>query len=156
MRKRDGMKIIIVGGGIGGMALALSLHAAGIEEVDIYESATTIRELGVGINLLPHSVRELTELGLLDTLLAVGISTAEFFYFTRRGQRIWCEPLGVAAGYRWPQISIHRGGLLGILHRAVVERLGARRVHTNHHLVRFGQEPPGHVWGEFVDRATGA
>ncbi len=148
------MRIAIIGGGIGGMALALSLHAAGIDDVDVYESAPAIRELGVGINLLPHAVRELTELGLLDALLVVGIPTAEFFYFTKRGQRIWHEPLGVAAGYRWPQVSIHRGELLGVLHRAVVDRLGAHRVHPGHHLGRFGQEPPGRVWGEFVDRAT--
>ncbi len=149
------MQVAVIGGGIGGMALALSLHAAGIEDVDIYESAPAIRELGVGINLLPHAVRELTELGLLDALLATGIPTAEFYYFTKRGQQIWHEPLGVAAGYRWPQVSIHRGELLGVLHRAVVERLGARRVHPGHHLVRFGQEPPGRAWGEFIDRATG-
>ena len=150
------MRVAIIGGGIGGMALALSLHAAGITDVDVYESAPTIRELGVGINLLPHSVRELTELGLLDALLAVGIPTAEFYYFTRRGQQIWREPLGVAAGYRWPQISIHRGELLGVLHRAVVERLGAARLHPGHHLVHFGQETDGHAWAEFVDRATDA
>lgn len=149
------MRVAIIGGGIGGMALALSLHAAGIEDVDVYESAPAIRELGVGINLLPHSVRELTELGLLDALLAVGIPTAEFYYFTRRGQQIWHEPLGIAAGYRWPQVSIHRGALLGVLHRAVVERLGPARVHPGHHLVRFGQEPSGEVWGALIDRETG-
>jgi 5-methylphenazine-1-carboxylate 1-monooxygenase len=148
------MQVAIIGGGIGGMALALSLHAAGIVDVDVYESASDIRELGVGINLLPHAVRELTELGLLDALLTVGIPTAEFFYFTGRGQQIWHEPLGVAAGYRWPQVSIHRGGLLGVLHRAVAERLGGDRIHPSHHLARFGQESSGRAWGEFIDRAT--
>jgi 2-polyprenyl-6-methoxyphenol hydroxylase-like FAD-dependent oxidoreductase len=148
------MRVAIIGGGIGGMALALSLHATGIDDLDVYESAPAIRELGVGINLLPHSVRELTELGLLDAPLEVGIPTAEFHYFTRRGEQIWHEPLGVAAGYRWPQVSIHRGELLGLLHRAVVERLGAARIHPGHHLVRFGQETAEHTWAEFVDRAT--
>lgn len=148
------MRVAIIGGGIGGMALALSLHAAGIDDVDVYESAPAIRELGVGVNLLPHSVRELTELGLLDALTAVGIPTDEFYYFTHRGQRIWYEPLGVAAGDRWPQVSIHRGELLGVLHRAVVERLGPAHVHPSHHLVRFGQETDGHAWAEFGDRAT--
>src|SRR5581483_5884337 len=116
-------------------------------DVDVYESAPAIRELGVGINVLPHAVRELTELGLLDALSAVGIPTAEFIYFTRRGQRIWSEPLGLAAGYRWPQLSIHRGELLGVLHRAVEGRLGPRRIHPGHHLVRFGQDGSGQVWG---------
>lgn len=149
------MRVAIIGGGIGGMALALSLHAAGIEDVGVYEAAPAIRELGVGINLLPHAVRELTELGLLDALAAVGIPTAEFVYFSSRGQEIWREPLGVAAGYRWPQISIHRGELLGVLNRAVVDRLGAPCIHPGHQLARFGQSPSGGMWGEFVDRATG-
>jgi len=148
------VKVVIAGGGIGGMALALSLHAAGIPDVEIYESASAIRELGVGINVLPHAVRELTELGVIDGLARVGIPTAEMVFYTLHGQRIWGEPRGEAAGYRWPQISVHRGALLGVLHRAVVERLGAERVHTGHHLTRFGQEG-GRVWAELVDRASG-
>jgi len=83
------VKIAIVGGGIGGMALALSLLDAGIGDVDLYESASTVRVVGVGINILPHAVRELTELGLLDDLSAVGIPTAEWMLASRHGQRIW-------------------------------------------------------------------
>lgn len=148
------MNVAIVGGGIGGMTLALALKAAGINEVDVYESASTVKELGVGINVLPHAMRELAELGLLDDLLGIGIPTGELVYYSKHGQRIWGEPRGLAAGYRWPQISIHRGRLLGVLHRAVLERLGPGRVHTGLHLVRFGQQG-GQVWGEFIDRATG-
>ena len=148
------MKVAIVGGGIGGMTLALSLLAAGVEDVDVYESATAIREAGVGINVLPHGVRELAELGLLDELSAVGIPTEEFAYYSKLGQRIWGEPLGLAAGYGWPQFSIDRGELLGVLHRAVLDRLGAHRIHTNHHLIRFGQGERSGAWGEFIDRAT--
>jgi 2-polyprenyl-6-methoxyphenol hydroxylase-like FAD-dependent oxidoreductase len=148
------MRIAISGGGIGGMVLGLSLLDAGIKDVDIYESASTVTELGVGINVLPHAVRELTELGLLDELSGLGIRTAELVYYSKHGQRIWGEPRGLAAGYRWPQLSIHRGRLLGVLYRAVVERLGRQRVHTGHHLVRFGQEEGRRVWAEFVDRAT--
>jgi 5-methylphenazine-1-carboxylate 1-monooxygenase len=149
--REDILKVAIVGGGIGGMALALSLHAAGIHDLDIYESAPAIRELGVGINVLPHAVRELAELGLLDELAAVGIPTAEFAYYSKLGQRIWSEALGMATGYRWPQFSIHRGELLGILHQAVVERLGPQRIHPGHHLVSFGQGQDGRVWGDFVN-----
>jgi 2-polyprenyl-6-methoxyphenol hydroxylase-like FAD-dependent oxidoreductase len=112
------LRVAIVGGGIGGMALALSLHAAGFAEVEVYESARSVMELGVGINVLPHATRELTELGLLDALYSVGIPTAELTYYSRHGQQIWTEPRGVAAGYRWPQFSIHRGALLGVLYRA--------------------------------------
>src|SRR6266404_2382234 len=116
------MRCVIVGGGIGGMALALSLHDAGLGEIEIHESAPALRELGVGINVLPHAVRELTELGLLDDLYGTGIPTGELAYYSRRGQRIWAEARGLAAGYRWPQFSIHRGELRGIRHRVFVER----------------------------------
>jgi 2-polyprenyl-6-methoxyphenol hydroxylase-like FAD-dependent oxidoreductase len=149
------MHVAIVGGGIGGMTLALSLHDAGIMDVDIYESSPAIKELGVGINLQPHAVRELTELGLLDDLLEVGIPPAEFVYYSKHGQRIWSEPMGLAAGHRWPQVLIHRGQLLGILYRTVLERLGPGRVHTGHHLACFGQQD-GLVWSEFIDRTTDA
>ena len=148
------MHVAIVGGGIGGMTLGLSLQAAGFDDVDIYESASAVKELGVGIMLQPHAVRELTELGLLDDLLAVGIPIAKLEYSSKHGRLIWSEPWGLAAGYRWPQIAIHRGQLLGILHRVVLARLGDSRVHTGHHLDRFGQQD-GAVWGEFVARATG-
>jgi 2-polyprenyl-6-methoxyphenol hydroxylase-like FAD-dependent oxidoreductase len=148
-------KVAVVGGGISGMSLALSLHAAGIDDVDVYESAPAIRELGVGINVLPHAVRELAELGLLHELSEVAVATSEFSYFTRLGQRIWQEPLGVAAGYRWPQLSIHRGELLGVLHRAVVDRLGADRIHTGHRLARFDRHSDGGISAEFVEHPTG-
>lgn len=147
---RTRVKIAVIGGGIGGMSLALSLHAAGFDAVDVYESASAIRELGVGINVMPHAVRELEELGLLDELSSVGVATADFAYFTRLGQPIWEEPLGVAAGYRWPQLSIHRGELLGVLRRAVIECLGSDRIHTGHHLARFRSRSEGGVLAEFV------
>src|SRR5262249_22201622 len=112
-------------------------------------------ELGVGINVLPHAARELEELGLLPELSSIAIPTAELVYYTKRGQRIWSEPRGLLAGYRWPQLSIHRGELLGVLARAALARLGPDRVHPGHHLSTFGQGPSA-VWAEFIDRATGA
>ncbi len=150
------MKIAIIGGGIGGMTLALALHDAEIRDVEIYESDPRISELGVGINVLPHAVRELTELGLGDALSAVAIPTAEIVYYSSHGQRIWGEPRGLAAGYKWPQFSIHRGELLMILYNAVVARLGSDRVHTGHHLERFGETASGKAWAEFIDRASEA
>lgn len=136
------------------MTLALSLHAAGFNDVDIYESASAIRELGVGVALQTHAVRELTELGLHDNLLEAGIAISEGAYYSRQGQHIWGDHRGLAAGYHWPQINIHRGHLLGVLYRAVLDRLGVRRVHPSHHLARLGEQGNG-VWSEFVDRATG-
>jgi 2-polyprenyl-6-methoxyphenol hydroxylase-like FAD-dependent oxidoreductase len=148
------VKIAIIGGGIGGMTLALSLFDAGLDDVEIYESAPAVKELGVGINVLPHAVRELTELGLLDALYSVGIPTEYLVFHTRRGRWVWAEPRGLAAGYRWPQFSIHRGELLGILHRAVLERLGPARIHPGHHLAEL-MRTDGGVRGEFVNRSTG-
>ena len=117
------MKVIIVGGGIGGLTTALMLHARGID-CEIYEQSDAIRELGVGINTLPHAIKELAELGLLDRLDAVGIRTYELFYTNRFGQEIWRELRGTDAGYDVPQFSIHRGRLQAVIWQAVRARLG--------------------------------
>jgi 2-polyprenyl-6-methoxyphenol hydroxylase-like FAD-dependent oxidoreductase len=130
------VKALIVGGGIGGLATALSLAELGIE-LEVFESADELKPLGVGINLLPHAVRELQELGLLAQLEAIGVKTAELAYYSKHGKRIWQEPRGVAAGYRWPQISIHRGHLHMLLLETVRERIGHGHVHIGHHCVDF-------------------
>lgn len=137
------MKTVIVGAGIGGLVTALSLHAAGLREIEIYERVTELRPLGVGINLLPHAVRELTELGLGDEVTESGVATSALSYFNRFGQAIWSEPRGIAAGYRWPQVSVHRGELQMLLLRAVIARLGADTVHLGHRLVSVEQQDAG-------------
>jgi 5-methylphenazine-1-carboxylate 1-monooxygenase len=125
------MKIIINGAGIGGLTLALMLHKRGFKPV-LYESSTEIKPLGVGINVQPSAIVELTELGLLEKLRATGIETAEVVYFNKFGQRIWAEPRGIAAGYLVPQFSIHRGELQMLLLSTVKERLGASAVKTGY------------------------
>ncbi|HKP25029.1 MAG TPA: flavin-dependent oxidoreductase [Dongiaceae bacterium] len=130
------MKVTIAGGGIGGLAAALSLHQVGIE-VGVYEQAHELRELGVGINMLPHAIKELSSLGLLPALDAAGIRTRELIYANRFGQTVWQELRGLDAGYDTPQISIHRGKLHGVLLRAAIERLGPARIHTDCRLVDF-------------------
>ena len=147
------MTILIIGGGIAGLATALSLHQIGIA-CRVYESADTIEPLGVGINTLPHAVRELTELGLREALAATAVPTAELAYFSAHGQRIWSEPRGEAAGYRWPQFSVHRGELQMILLDAVRERLGADSVLTGHQLTGWEETPAG-VRASFLHRRTG-
>src|SRR5262245_34729185 len=119
------MKVLIIGGGIGGLASALSLHAAGIE-CELYEQSCEIRELGVGINVLPHAVKELAALGLLDALDRLALRTAELIYTNRFGQELWREPRGLDAGYSYPQFSIHRGKLQALLHEVARARIGAR------------------------------
>ena len=145
------MKAIIVGGGVGGLTAALMLHARGID-CEVYEQAKSVRELGVGINTLPHAIKELAELGLLERLDAVGIRTYELFYTNRFGQEIWREPRGLDAGYDVPQFSIHRGRLQGVIHEAVSARLGEKRIHTGHRLGAFRQDEAG-VTAYFFDRA---
>jgi 5-methylphenazine-1-carboxylate 1-monooxygenase len=141
---------MIAGGGIGGLTAALALHRRGIDAT-VFEATREIRPLGVGINLLPHSVRVLAGLGLEDELAGTAIETAELAYFNRHGQAIWSEPRGRAAGYDFPQFSVHRGELQLLLHRAVRERLGADRVLLGHTLADF--ETVGHdVIARFVQR----
>ncbi len=132
------MRVIVVGAGIGGLAAALSLHAAGIEAI-VIDSVTTLRPLGVGINLMPHAVRELTELGLGDELEATGIPTAEMVHFDRHGNRIWGFASGRNIGYRWPQYSIHRGELQMILLAAVRARLGPDAVRVGTAFTGFSE-----------------
>jgi 2-polyprenyl-6-methoxyphenol hydroxylase-like FAD-dependent oxidoreductase len=136
------MKALIAGAGIGGLTTALFLHKAGIE-AEIFERADEVRELGVGINMLPHAVKELAGLGLMADLDAEGIRTRELIYANRFGQVVWQELRGVDAGYEVPQISIHRGKLLGVIHRAAVDRLGAGAVHTGSRVTGFNQDRDG-------------
>lgn len=147
------MKAVVAGAGIGGLCAALTLHQAGVEVV-VLEAAAEIRPLGVGINLLPHAVRELTEMGLHDTVAAIGIPIGELCYHDRLGTRIWREPRGLAAGYRWPQYAVHRGELQMLLLGAVRERLGEEAVRTGIAAERF-EESPGSVAVQARERATG-
>lgn len=141
------MRAVIIGGGIGGLALALSLDARGIPSV-VCEAARSIRPLGTGINLLPHAVSELAELGLLDGLKDIGIQTRELRYLNRFGQQVWAEPRGLWAGYQVPQISVHRGRLHHLLWDAAVERLGPSAVLSGMRLVHASQDASG-VRAEF-------
>ena len=137
-----GHEVLIVGGGIAGLATALSLHAEGID-VAVRESVPEIQPLGVGINLLPHAIRELDALGVLDELESVGIASTTLAYFSARGQLIWEESRGRAAGYQWPQLSLHRGTLQMVLHHTAVERLGVDRVVPGRHLTAIDHHDSG-------------
>jgi 2-polyprenyl-6-methoxyphenol hydroxylase-like FAD-dependent oxidoreductase len=133
------MRIAIVGGGIGGLALALGLQQRGIA-CDVYEGAPEVKELGVGITLLPHAVRELAALGVQPQLEALGIENRESVFFNRWGQFIYREPRGRHAGYSVPEIGMHRGKLHGVLYQAALERIGAAHVHLDHRCTGLQQE----------------
>jgi 2-polyprenyl-6-methoxyphenol hydroxylase-like FAD-dependent oxidoreductase len=145
------MKAIIVGGGIGGLTTALMLRARGVG-CELFEQSDTIRELGVGINTLPHAIRELAGLGLLQKLDDVAIRTDELYYLNRHGQEVWRESRGIDAGHDVPQFSIHRGRLQSVIHRAVEERLGRDAIHSGCRLGAFTQDEGG-VTAYFFDRA---
>ena len=126
--------VVVAGGGIGGLTAALCLHEAGVE-VDVHEAVIDPTELGVGINLLPHSVRILDELGLLPELDSAAVRTGSLMFLSRDGTRIWREARGLDAGNPWPQFSVHRGRLHMLLLAAVRDRLGADRIHTGHQVL---------------------
>src|SRR6059058_490822 len=133
------MRIAIVGGGIGGLALALGLHQRGIA-CQVYEQAPALKELGVGITLLPHAMRELAALGLQAQLEPQGIENLESVFFNRWGQFIYREPRGRHAGYAVPELGMHRGRLHGVMYQAVLQRLGKDRVHLDHRCVGVQQD----------------
>lgn len=136
------MRALIIGAGIGGLTTALSLHACGAE-VLVVDSVRRLLPLGVGINLQPHAVRELTELGLGGELESTGIQTREMLRVDRHGNRIVNHERGLHAGYAWPQYSIHRGELQMLLLEAVLDRLGPGAVRT------------GLEFSDFIEHADG-
>jgi 2-polyprenyl-6-methoxyphenol hydroxylase-like FAD-dependent oxidoreductase len=144
------MDILITGGGIGGLTLALALHAAGIGRIRIYEAAAEMKALGVGINLGPHAMKELSALGLEDALVATSCQPQDYAFFTRHGQLVYREPWGKAAGHQWPHISLLRPDLQRVLLTAVRERIGPENFFTGHRCI--GAEQSGdRVTGHFAD-----
>jgi 5-methylphenazine-1-carboxylate 1-monooxygenase len=133
------MDVAIVGGGICGLSLALNLRERGIS-CRVYERAPEIKELGVGITLLPHAMREFTTLGLGDELLKAGIENRESRFYNRFGQLIYKESRGRLAGYEYPEVCIHRGRLHMILFKAARERLGADAILTDHECIGVEQD----------------
>lgn len=144
------MSILIAGGGIGGLITALELHQKGFD-VRVFEAVDEIRPLGVGINVLPHAVRVLAAHDLLGKLADTAITTGELAYFNRHGQEIWKEPRGVAAGYNFPQFSIHRGDLQMILLHEAERILGKDRIRKGRKLIRFEETATGRARAFFTD-----
>lgn len=146
------MRIAVVGGGIVGLTTALALARAGFKP-EIYEAVRESRPLGVGINLLPHAVRELTEMGLLAGIEAIGFPIDTLVYRMADGREVWREPRGRAAGYNWPQIAIHRGRLQAFLRAQVQAELGSAAIHDGFELQGFRAEGE-QVELTFADRSS--
>lgn len=135
--------VLIAGGGIGGLSVALTLHQIGVPCL-VLESVPQLRPLGVGINLQPNAVRELYELGIgPEELDAIGLQTKEWVLVGLNGKDVYGELRGLGAGYKWPQYSVHRGGLQMLLHRAVIERLGAGAVRTGMAVTGYRNDDEG-------------
>jgi 2-polyprenyl-6-methoxyphenol hydroxylase-like FAD-dependent oxidoreductase len=147
------MKITIVGGGIGGLSLALALHQRGLA-CEVYETVPEVKELGVGITLLPHAMRELAALGLQPAIEAVGIENEESVFFNRFGQFIYREPRGRHAGYALPEIGIPRGKLHRLLYEAALARLGPGAIHTDRRCTGVAQDDSG-ATVSFTQTSTG-
>ena len=147
------MDVAIVGGGIGGLATALTLHQLGIG-CTVYESVRKIEPLGLGINLQPYCVRELFQLGLEDRVRDLGIPARGLAYYTRRGQHVLTEKLGTEAGFDWPQFHMHRGAFHAMLADEVRRRLGDDALKLGHRLDRI-ERAGGKTVAHLVDRDTG-
>ncbi|MBI2744046.1 MAG: flavin-dependent oxidoreductase [Burkholderiales bacterium] len=145
----QGTRIAVVGGGVAGLGLALSLHQRGIA-CDVYEAVPEVKELGVGITLLPHAMRELAALGVQGKLEAVGIENLESVFFNRYGQYIYKEPRGRHAGYPHPEVGIHRGKLHRILYEEALAQIGPQHIHTDHRCTGVEQDALG-ATVHFVD-----
>src|SRR5277367_178736 len=144
------LKAIIAGAGIGGLVTAIALHAIGVD-VHVYEAARELKAAGVGINLQPHAVLVLRNLGLLDALEDQGIETAELVFMNCHGQHILSEKRGKGAGYDIPQYSIHRGELHALLLRRTKELIGESNVHLSHSLESFVDNGDS-ITTHFIDR----
>ena len=143
------MTVIVAGGGIAGMTMALTCHQLELPVI-VHESVKTIEPLGVGINLQPNAVRELFELGLERDLAEIGIQAKEWALVGKNGNDVWSEPRGLDAGYRWPQYSVHRGHLQMMLYQQVLKRLGPKAVISDSRLKGYNNDND-HVLAHFVD-----
>ena len=138
-------KVIIAGGGIAGLSLALTLHQIGVPCV-VYESAAELAPLGVGINLQPNAVRELEDMGVGEADLdETGLPAREWALVGLNGKEIYAEPRGKFAGYRWHQYAVHRGKFHLLLARKVVERLGQDALVLGRKVTGYRKEADGGI-----------
>jgi 2-polyprenyl-6-methoxyphenol hydroxylase-like FAD-dependent oxidoreductase len=135
--------VLIAGGGIGGLSMALTLQQIGVP-CTVFESVRELKPLGVGINLQPNAVRELYDLGIgADDLDTVGVPAKEWALVGLNGNDIYAEPRGELAGYNWPQYAVHRGEFHMLLYRKFVERAGADAVRLGAQVTGYEQDADG-------------
>jgi 2-polyprenyl-6-methoxyphenol hydroxylase-like FAD-dependent oxidoreductase len=148
--------VIIAGGGIGGLATALTLHQIGVPCI-VFEAVREMRPLGVGINLQPNAVRELYDLGITEgDLDRVGLPAREWALVGLNGNDIYSEPRGLLAGYNWPQYAVHRGHFHMLLHEKLIERVGPEAVRLGSRVTGYRKHADGTVSAliEEIDGST--
>jgi 2-polyprenyl-6-methoxyphenol hydroxylase-like FAD-dependent oxidoreductase len=136
------LHVALIGGGIGGLVTALYLQREGIS-CRVYEAAREYKPLGVGINLFPHAMRRLSELGVEPGIRRRGVEPKEFVWFNQFGQLIHQEDCGRHGGYEWPHFSIHRADLHEAIFEVVQARLGNDAVAMGRKCVHVDQDPRG-------------
>ena len=144
-------KVGVVGGGIGGLTAALSLLRAGID-VEVFEQAPALGEVGAGVQVSPNASRVLHGLGLADELAATGVRPLA--WHQRRwndGRTLLRTPLAepLEAEFGFPHYQMHRADLLLALARA----FPSERVHLSHRLVGF-DDRGDRVVARFADGAA--
>jgi 2-polyprenyl-6-methoxyphenol hydroxylase-like FAD-dependent oxidoreductase len=146
-------RVLIAGGGIGGLATALTLHQIGVP-FSVFEGVREMRPLGVGINIQPNAVRELGDLGIGEDMLdQVGVPAREWALVGLNGNDIYAEPRGRLAGYNWPQYAVHRGRFHVMLYDTLVARAGADAVRLGCRVTGYRKEGDGVV--ALVETASG-
>lgn len=125
------MRVIVAGGGIGGLTTAIALRHQGIEAL-VLEQADVMTEIGAGIQIASNAAIVLREIGLEQAIRAVGVKPQSYDYRDlRTGRMLYQAPLGDEAAQRYgaPMYNIHRADLVQILSDAVppeAKRFGAR------------------------------
>ncbi|WP_108663770.1 flavin-dependent oxidoreductase [Acuticoccus kandeliae] len=138
-------KVLIAGGGIAGLAMALTLDQIGVDCV-VFESSREMKPLGVGVNLQPNAVRELYDLGIgAADLDAVGLPALEWVLVGLNGREVYAEPRGLKAGYDWPQYAVHRGAFHMLLYRTLIARMGEGAVRLGTRVTRYARDGEGVV-----------
>jgi len=145
------MLIGIIGGGISGLSLALQLNHYGFA-VEIFESAKELSPLGLGLNLQPKAVKILANCNLFDELITNGVAISSVEFQCKDGLSIFSQKRGIADGYDFPQIAIHRAKLQQMLLKQFTLQ-PKNKIYLGQQLINF-QEYHSNVVCTLVDRTT--
>jgi len=146
--------VLIAGGGIAGLAMALTLHQIGVP-FRVFEASREMKPLGVGINLQPNAVRELIDLGISEADLdVVGLPALEWALVGLNGLEVHAEPRGRGAGYHWPQYAVHRGQFHMLLYHTLLQRAGADCVELGARVTGYARDGDGVT--ARIERADGS